>query len=205
MKKPYRKNLEGRIFGKLIVVEYEGKASDGLTLWYCRCNACGNYKAIRGNHLLSGKAKTCGCASITHGLTRGGKPYEYKSWVQIKGRCLNPNNAAYKDYGGRGITMCQRWQDSFVDFLADMGKRPYKTSIERMDNNKGYEPGNCRWATAREQANNRRSSVLIHAMGKTQTLTQWSVELDINVGTLWARINKWKWPIEKALQKIVID
>jgi len=115
----------------------------------------------------------------------------------MKSRCVNRNDPAYYKYGGRGITICERWL-KFEDFLTDMGDRPEGLSLDRIDNNGNYEPGNCRWATRKEQANNRRNSLKITFNHKTQTLAQWSQELNIKFTTLWARINKHKWSVEKA-------
>lgn len=117
----------------------------------------------------------------------------------MKSRCENPRNARYADYGGRGITVCDRWKDSFENFIADMGPPPTPShSIEREDNSRGYEPGNCRWATDIEQGNNQRSNVLIEYNGKTQTIAQWARELGMNYQTLRQRIQKYGWSVERA-------
>lgn len=119
--------------------------------------SCGNKKEIRESHVRSGDTTSCGCIKKqpkTHGNT--GTP-TYNSWLSAKGRCLNKNNTAYPDYGGRGITFCTSWQYSFENFLEDMGERPSANhSLDRIDNSKGYCKSNCRWATKKQQANNRR-------------------------------------------------
>jgi hypothetical protein len=124
----------------------------------------------------------------------------YKRWVDMRNRCNNRNNRSYPRYGGRGIRVCERWS-SFENFRADMGEPPTpKHQIEREDNAKGYEPGNCRWATPKEQANNRRSSHLITLDGRTQTLQAWCDELGVKHSTVCMRIHQYGWSEERALK-----
>ena len=124
---------------------------------------------------------------------------EYSTWVKMRGRCNCVTNPRYSEWGGRGIKVCDRWND-FSNFLEDMGRKPTpKHSIDRIDNNGHYEPSNCRWATLNEQANNKRSNILMTFKGKTQTMIQWSEELKINYGTLQSRLNT-GWTHEDALR-----
>jgi hypothetical protein len=189
--------------------------------WLCRCD-CGKEHIVNSRALVKGLVQSCGClrvdanrAKIKHGLTRVGvkKPPEYNSWSSSRTRCVNPNNQDWDDYGGRGIVMCQRWMGSFVDFFADMGTKPTpKHWLDRIDTDGNYSCGkceqcvannwtaNCRWATIKEQQNNKRNSRLITWNGKTQTLAEWAEETGINYGTLLFRIDDCKWPIEEALE-----
>jgi len=153
-----------------------------------------------------GHARHCSlsCSSllknITHGGARHGKRLpEYRPWCAIKTRCLNPNDRSYPAYGGRGITICDRWQDSFENFLADMGPRPTVLhSIDRIDNDRGYEPGNCRWATSRDQARNTRRNRALTFNGETQCIRAWEEQLGFGRGVINARL-KLNWSVERAL------
>lgn len=146
-------DLSGRLFGRLTALSLYATSP---TRWTCSCS-CGAITVAYAGNLKRGKTKSCGCGQhIGHRRTHGlvGSP-EYKTWQGIKRRCLNPNESGYAYYSRVGI--CDRWRDSFEAFLADMGKKPSsRHSIDRIDNERGYEPGNCRWATSKQQARNRR-------------------------------------------------
>jgi hypothetical protein len=169
----------------------------GITcrVWLCLCS-CGNFKEVREPHLRSEHTKSCGCLHTIHGLT---KTTEFDVWSSIKKRCLNPNHKSYADYGGRGITICPEWRDSFATFLADMGPRPSpQHSIDRIDVNGNYCKENCRWATPREQQNNRRNNHLLTFNGTTMTLAEWSRLTLIHKATLRWRISM-GWSSEDVL------
>ena len=132
----------------------------------------------------------------THGMSN---TPTYWVWNDIKKRCCNPKNQAYKNYGGRGITLCVRWHN-FLNFLSDMGEKPKGKTIERENNNEGYTPDNCTWASSRDQHRNTRRTRLIAFGNKTQCLSDWEKELGLSVGALSYRL-KQKWPLEKALTR----
>lgn len=182
---------------------------DGRT--YCRCICeCGNECEVESGNLRSGHTKSCGCLQLevvratnaTHGHTRGGKySRAYTAWLGMRNRCYNRKSTDYPDYGGRGISVCDRWRESFENFFADMGQPPPWTSIDRIDNARGYEPGNCRWATATEQGRNKRNNVRLAFRGRTQTMTEWAAELGIPMKRIHARLKR-GWSAERALTTV---
>lgn len=130
-----------------------------------------------------------------HGLSRSS---EYAIWAQMKHRCYNPNNPAYKRYGGRGIQVCERWRDSFIAFYKDMGLRPEGLTLERRDNDGNYESSNCKWVTMKEQRRNSRDNRILEFNGKKQCMVVWCEELKLNYKTLQKRLEA-GWSVERAL------
>ena len=160
-------DLLGQTFGALTIIGAE-RIGDRRQ-WRCQC-VCGSARMATTGQLKSGLARSCGCKTrenrlrsrTTHGegSSKGVRTKEYRTWAHIRGRCVNPTDAAWKYYGGRGIQICERWRDSFESFLADMGRAPSaKHSIDRIDVNGHYEPNNCRWTTADVQAKNQRRHI----------------------------------------------
>jgi len=141
------------------------------------------------------RRKKFGRVAVTHGLSH---TKEHEAWLAMRARCHNPNNPAFHHYGGRGISVCKRWDD-FLNFLADMGPRPSNHELERIDNDRGYFPGNCRWVTRAEQMRNTRRTIRISRDGLTMCLKDWCKELGQNYALARRRIVKHHWPIERAL------
>ena len=155
-------DFTGRTFGRLTIV---GEAAERGSGWsrrmICRCD-CGVEKVVRLRNLKSGQVRSCGGHRGRHHHSGGhNRSPEYNAWVSMNQRCVNPKNPRFQSYGGRGVTVCAAWRESFEAFFQDMGPRPSaQHSIDRKDNDLGYAPGNCRWATRTEQQNNRRASSL---------------------------------------------
>lgn len=175
-------------------------------MWDCLCD-CGNVKIVRSDHLKGGRILSCGCLFVekmraiktTHGKT-GSRAY--RIWRNMITRCTNSNIAIddWNRYGGRGIKVCDRWKNSFEAFLGDMGEPNQGMSLDRFpDVNGDYEPGNCRWATSKEQCNNKRNNHMVEFNGKTMTIAQWAEETGINHGTILSRIRNFGWSAERAL------
>jgi len=186
-------DLTGQKIGRLIVIKHTGKDKWNHSLWSCRC-VCGKIKVATTSDLNNHRIQSCGCLKTIHGLS---KHPCYPVWKEMVYRCTNPNHRDWKDWGGRGITVCRRWR-KFENFLKDMGECPAGCQLDRENNNEGYSPENCRWTTAKINSRNRRDNHLIEYNGKTQCLAAWSEETGIHAHTIGDRIDR-GWSIEKAL------
>lgn len=197
-------DLKGKRFGRLIVVKFAG-ANNGA-LWLTKCK-CGNEKTVKGTQLRSGGAKSCGCLlkenphSVKHGGAMDGKRTpEYRTWNGIIERCSNPKSKGYCDYGGRGIAICNEWSKDFSAFLASVGNRPHPSmTIDRIENDRGYEPGNVRWATKREQARNRRNNTFVTIDGHRCLLVEACEKYGISRSIVRNRLTL-GWSDEEALK-----
>ena len=206
-------DLSGKRFGRLTVcnraenaVEPSGKQ---VVMWHCKCD-CGKAITVSGHSLKKGNTKSCGCYQkerASASMRKHGKYRDrlYTIWRDMKSRCQNENFTAYKHYGGRGIKVCDEWQtfEPFYEWAMANGYKDTLT-IDRKENEGNYEPSNCRWATVKQQSNNRRSNHYITHDGKTMSLTDWAEEKGLRRRTLYNRINELKWSTEKALNTPVL-
>lgn len=200
------KDLKGKRFGEWIVLDLSEKNKYNQRLWKCKCS-CGEIAEVTSGVLLGGYSRSCrDCAykkkgenQKTHGMSRN---RIYKIYQGVLNRCNNKNNYSFEHYGGRGIMVCDKWsgEHGFENFYKWAIENGYseELTIDRIDVNGNYEPDNCRWVDMKAQANNRRNNVSIMYNGKNQTLAQWSEELGINFYTLYARIEKNNWDVERA-------
>lgn len=195
------KDLTGLTFGYWKVLrraENKGKRA----MWLCKC-VCGKEKVIQGTSLKSGLSKSCGCKKSenhfkTHGLAN--HPL-YAKWLAIRHRCKNPHNHKYKNYGGKGITVCSEWDSDFELFYEWALSNGYKEGLEldRIDNTKGYSPENCRFVTHKENLRNMERTILVTINGKTAPLIEWCEKLNLKYLTVYSRIKHYGWTPEKAL------
>ena len=196
-------DLTGRRFGRLVVI---GRAPNHICpggsyaiAWNCVCD-CGNHVVVLANSLRNGNNKSCGCYRKEYRIKHNMRNTRlYNIWANMRQRCNNTHNRQYADYGGRGITICDEWAE-FETFYEWAMASSYNDSlsIDRIDNNGGYSPDNCRWASNATQSNNRRSCVNITYRGETKTLAQWAKALGMSDSALRTRLRK-GWSLEKAL------
>lgn len=190
---PKKLDITGQKFNRLLVVQENGRTNDGRVKWLCVCD-CGIKTSVSGSELRSGGTKSCGCLASEFIINRNfrhgfSNTDEYSIWKGLKSRCYNPHETYYSHYGGRGISVCEKWLSSFENFISDVGNRPSKLhSIERKDNNGNYEPNNCYWATKKEQASNRRNNRVIYHNGTKMILQQWAEYFKVPVSTLHSQL-----------------
>lgn len=196
-----RLDLVGQRFGKLVVLEFSHIDKNGGSVWLCQCD-CGNTKVVSAANLRSGYSQSCGCMRrdqlAVHSESR---TRLYGIWAAMKARCSNPNNNRYYIYGAKGIQVCKEWESNFTafrDWAYTSGYRDDLT-IDRIDNDKGYSPDNCRWATYKAQGNNRSTNTKLTYMGETHTLTEWAEKLGMDYHTLLMRYHYRKWSIKDTL------
>jgi len=189
------KDLTGMKFGRLTVLQRVENDKKGNARFLCQC-ICDNTIIVLGWCLSTGRTRSCGCLqkecvrnrTLTHGDSNGG--LEYSKWLSMKSRCLYQSSDQYHNYGARGIKICDRWINSYENFLKDMGRCPLGLTLERIDTNGNYEPSNCKWATIYEQAGNRRNNRLLTFNGRTQIMMDWVREWGIARPTLYRNLKK---------------
>lgn len=190
----------------LELLRYTKQLPTGPRLAIFRCD-CGEEKEMYVSNVQSGKSRSCGCGKFLNAFKHGeGDSVEYRVWVGMRRRCNSPNDSAYKYYGAKGIEVCSRWGD-FLNFLEDMGRKPEGCSLDRIDPKGDYKPSNCRWATAKQQANNKTNSVKVSFHGVTLTTAEWAEVLETSISRITSRIHlgwspydavftpKWKKPL----------
>ena len=193
-----RKELKGQRFGKLLVIEEDGRIGTNVA-WICKCD-CGNVTRVRANSLLTGNTTSCGCGRIDaitkHNMT-GSKLFNV--WRTMKERCNNKNYRQYGDYGGRGISVCDEWSE-FKPFMEWSMENGYEEglSIDRIDNDGDYCPENCRWTTSRVQGRNRRANRILEYNGEKHCIVEWGEILGVKPNTIWWRLSQ-GWSTEEAL------
>jgi hypothetical protein len=195
-------DIAGQKFGRWLAIRHIRDV-----YWWCRCD-CGSEKPVNSNSMRKGLSTSCGCwnrenapyRKRSHGhATHVKKDPTYQSWRNAKARCFNPANNYYDTYGGRGITMCDDWRDDFTVFLRDMGERPAGTSLDRIDNDRGYEPGNCRWSGTRIQSINKRHIAIHDFEGQRLTLKDIARVKDVNYAAFLYRIKVKRESIDAAV------
>lgn len=198
-------DLTGQKFGRLTVINLlSERAKNGMKIYKCLCD-CGNYVNVRYGNLTSGNTKSCGCFNSDCSSKRNSTHQKthtrlYKIYYNMKTRCYNKNATRYDDWGGRGINVCNEWLNDFMEFYEWATNNGYKDGlmIDRIDNNKGYRPDNCRWITNKEQSNNRRNNILLTYNHVTKTAKEWANDLGINYYTIIGRYHR-NWSDKECL------
>jgi hypothetical protein len=198
------KDLSGRRFGTLVVTEF-AEMRGRRAHWHTVCD-CGERRVVAGGNLLSGNTTSCGCVMLagraarlrTHG--RGGprRTREYRAWQEAKRRCFDAGRPSFKDYGGRGITMCDAWRVDFAAFFGDMGECPKGLTLDRIDHDGDYEPGNCRWATSATQNRNKRTNIWVQWGGDRMVLRDFAAARGVSYSAIKGRVGRGEDPVEAA-------
>lgn len=198
-------DLTGQKFGRLTVISIAERKKGYGVYWLCKCE-CGNETITSTGHLKSGHTKSCGCLQKERAKEYNQKHCQtytrmYYIWISMKGRCYNNNNNAYKNYGKRGIKICDEWLNNFEKFYEWSINNGYtdELTIDRIDVNGNYTPENCRWVDRITQANNTTRNKFLTYNNETKTLAQWCNILNLNYHTIKRRLNKYHWSVEKAL------
>ena len=198
-------DLTNKRFNKLVAISHENVLTGcgrKRIHWLCQCD-CGNKVTVEVSNLKTGNIKSCGCSRLgntnatIHGMI---KTRTYNVWRGMKDRCNNKNVNNYERYGGRGIKVCDHWR-KFSNFFADMGKCPKNMSIDRIDNSLGYSKENCKWATIKEQNNNKRTNTMITHNSETLTISQWADRSPVRYDTFRSRVMSYGWTMERALSE----
>ena len=201
-------NLVGLKFNRLTVVSRAVVQNPKNSYWNCKCD-CGKFKTVRRQHLISGNVRSCGCyakevSSKVHTIHGLNGTRAYVVWHGMISRCYKKSADSYYLYGGRGISVCKRWRESVVNFFKDMGEPKTGMSIERIDNNGDYSPENCKWATLREQMNNKRNNVVLKHKGVSLSMAEWSRKTGIPYSAISGRI-RLGWKVKDALTLPVME
>jgi len=196
-------DMIGKRFDRWVVLSFSHKDEWNQQFYFCRCD-CGTEKLVQKRNVVNNLSKSCGCfrkdylksRKIKHGMS---KTKEYRAWKSMQDRCYNNKKKQYHNYGGRGIEVCKEWLENFETFYKDMGKSPENTSLDRIDNNGNYSKENCRWATIKEQANNRSTNRMVTLKGETKTLKQWADTLGVSKSSMRHMITS-RWTEEEILR-----
>lgn len=195
-------NMQGKKFNKLTIIKQLENDKRYRKRYFCKCD-CGNYKSVLKDNLINGITKSCGCMKKGINKSHGKSKHPlYVTWSTMKKRCYNKKSKDYKNYGARGIIVCDRWLDSIDNFIEDMGERPKGHTLDRVDVNGNYEPNNCKWSNSIEQRTNTRRNVYYMYKGQEMTLTEWSEILPLTFNQLRYRLKEKGLSIEEALKDV---